>query len=517
VRYVWNSSYGGIHFPKKVTTVLEVRASSFSRYWRATTLDLFAGDRWRERLDERYRSSSEVALPDPLFPHAARQTVDWTRADVHVEAFRDPHLVGGSMPVAFESGDVGSIRYLTGNVAVAERPLERGDDYSVWSYVPHPTPRQLARARGRAPALVNRYREIAPGVLAPRFGARGRDAALRRLFQRRALAPYRPLYTAAQRVVGHPRNAYAAVVALEAWFRSDGHFTYDEQPPPALFAPPLVDFVTRTRRGYCQHFAGAMALMLRYLGIPARVAAGFTTGSYDLADGVWTVTDHDAHAWVEVWFPRYGWLPFDPTPGRGPLSGSYSSASTAFDPAGAAAALGAVAGEHARDFTSQLARKYQASLVGHDRPGDLAAAPPTESHRGASLLRLLALVAAVAVAGMALVKLALRKARYLTRDPRRLAAACVRELVEFVADQGLDVPRSATISEAGTLVGRRLAVDTRAFVHAANTTRFAPPHAAEVSARQARKELRRVLRAVRRRVGIVRRVRGTVSLRSLAG
>ncbi len=71
--------------------------------------------------------------------------------------------------------------------------------------------------------------------------------------------------------------------------------------------------MTETRSGYCQHFAGAMALMLRYLGIPARVAAGFASGTY--SKDHWTVTDHDAHAWVEVWFAGYGWLPFDPTPG----------------------------------------------------------------------------------------------------------------------------------------------------------------------------------------------------------
>ena len=102
------------------------------------------------------------------------------------------------------------------------------------------------------------------------------------------------------------RTPYGAVVAIETWLRSTGGFTYDESPPATGGAPPLAHFVAEGKRGYCQHFAGAMALMLRMLGIPARVAAGFTSGKYE--DGGWTVTDHNAHAWVEVWFPGYGWL-----------------------------------------------------------------------------------------------------------------------------------------------------------------------------------------------------------------
>ena len=84
-----------------------------------------------------------------------------------------------------------------------------------------------------------------------------------------------------------------------------------------------------------------MALMLRYLGIPARVAAGFSSGIYDEERKQWTVYDRDAHTWVEVWFNGYGWLPFDPTPGRGTLGGPYTTSSTQFDADGAAVVLAA--------------------------------------------------------------------------------------------------------------------------------------------------------------------------------
>ena len=75
--------------------------------------------------------------------------------------------------------------------------------------------------------------------------------------------------------------------------------------------------------------------MLRMIGIPSRVAVGFTAGTWK--GGVWTVTDHQAHAWVEAWFAGHGWLAFDPTPGRGILSAVYTLAS---DSADAVAALG---------------------------------------------------------------------------------------------------------------------------------------------------------------------------------
>jgi hypothetical protein len=64
-----------------------------------------------------------------------------------------------------------------------------------------------------------------------------------------------------------------------------------------------------------------MALLLRMGGVPARVATGFTTGSYDAATKRWLVSDADAHAWVEAWFPHYGWITFDPTPPAAPARG----------------------------------------------------------------------------------------------------------------------------------------------------------------------------------------------------
>ena len=97
------------------------------------------------------------------------------------------------------------------------------------------------------------------------------------------LSDYAALYREARRVTADAGTAYGAVSLLEAWLRTRGGFTYDERPPSS--GAPLATFVTQTKRGYCQHFAGAMALMLRYLGVPARVAVGFTSGRYDSERG----------------------------------------------------------------------------------------------------------------------------------------------------------------------------------------------------------------------------------------
>jgi transglutaminase-like putative cysteine protease len=155
------------------------------------------------------------------------------------------------------------------------------------------------------------------------------------------------------RVAGGAKSPYAAAVALEQWFRFGGGFVYDQHPPqpPAGF-PALEDFVARTKRGYCQHFAGAMTLMLRFLGIPSRVAVGFASGHYDPGRGEWIVSDRDAHMWVEVWFRGWGWLPFDPTPGRGGLAGRYSASSPSFD---VSAVAGVLAGREGLSRFSSLA------------------------------------------------------------------------------------------------------------------------------------------------------------------
>ena len=116
-------------------------------------------------------------------------------------------------------------------------------------------------------------------------------------------------------------TAYDAVKAIERHLQSG--FTYTEAPPQDDDRP-LRSFLLTDRVGYCQQFSGAMALMLRMNGIPARVVSGFSPGVAADEPGVFTVRDTDAHSWTEVYFMGIGWVPFDPTPAASPAQSQAS-------------------------------------------------------------------------------------------------------------------------------------------------------------------------------------------------
>ena len=115
-----------------------------------------------------------------------------------------------------------------------------------------------------------------------------------------------------------PTNAMDYIRAVDEYLHQP-EFRYVERPPqPGAGVAPLDFFLNDSHEGYCQHFAGAMALLLRMGGLPARVATGFTPGGYSERHDAWIVRDTDAHAWVEVWFDAYGWVTLDPTPAATP-------------------------------------------------------------------------------------------------------------------------------------------------------------------------------------------------------
>jgi transglutaminase-like putative cysteine protease len=501
VRFAWNSNYDGISFPPTETAVLRVRGPETATYWRASTLDQFTDDHWFENPYVIARLDDEVARipPDALMPARARDPDTWLQQEVEVRALVDDHLAAAGTPVTIDTRRIGTVfRLANGGLSVLEE-LEGGHRYRVWSYAPDPAPPVLARSKARYPAGATPYLDIG-GREFPPFGRAGREAAVRSLFDDPSYSyfvPYRRLYQVARRVVGKPQSPYEAVLALEAWFRQKGGFRYVEQPPD-VGGPPLVSFVTRTKQGYCQHYAGAMAVMLRMLGIPSRVAVGFTSGTFD--GEWWTVTDHDAHAWVEVWFRGLGWVPFDPTPGRATFGGNYSFASNS-------EAVVDALGRGDLSGTTPLERPVPDSA-------DILRGQTGAENRGRSFFAVAVGIGALWVALVGLGKALLRRLRYLTRDPRRASTASRRELEDYLRDQGIALPACATLDDLRRAVYQELGVDATVYAGAAGRGRFGRPGDVESGAENARTEVRAVLRRARDQLSLWARFRGFVSLRS---
>jgi transglutaminase-like putative cysteine protease len=512
VGFVWDVKYGGLSWPAHPSVVLEVKSDHRPTYLRAAVLDDFVGDRWT------------IGLPrasDFLEPAAARRPGNQTREFVTVEALADRHLVGGSIPIRFAAGGA-PLTVAAGGIASRHRDLPSGFQYTVWSYDPHATAAELRRSPPDYPPALARddFFAVGRGVAMPAFGARDRAGVVHDLLTVNPdLYQYRPLALLAEQLAGRARTPYDAVARLENWFVASGEFHYSNHPP--VIAPPLVNFVTRTRAGYCQYFAGAMTLMLRYLGIPSRVAVGFAGSAYSASRHAWLVTDTEAHAWVEVWFKGYGWVPFDPTPPAPgsarvptlpgssiPVGGGRPPVRPTFHDTAGSGGRAAVAGKLTRQ--NGLGRRYAHG----------ASRVPAASGGGGGPSRalpflLLLLVLAAAGGGIVVTKAGIRLRRRVHRDPRRVAAACREELKAFLVDQRIDVPQSATLRELGELVQDTLGIRAAEFVSAATAARFAPDAQAEAGAATARRELRVLLGDARRSLTRRERLLGLLSLRSL--
>jgi len=513
VGFVWNAQYGGLKFSGRPTNVLEVQSARPPTYLRAAVLDDFIGDAW------------SVGLPrdaDALEPAAAREPKNQTRETVTVSGLADTRLVGGSIPIRFDAGGAPLVITEPGFAALHQN-LPRGFRYSVWSYTTRPTAAALRRSPPTYPEKLSDegLLDVGRGVTMPPFRARDRAGWVQVLLSSNPdLNPYVPLARLAGEVAGRARTPYDAVARLENWFVSSGGFRYSNH--PLVIHPALVGFVTKTRAGYCQFFAGAMTLMLRYLGIPARVAVGFAGGKYDANLHAWLFSDRNAHAWVEVWFKGYGWLPFDPTPAvpglsrRPTLAGTNAVVGAGGSGKGAARSKAGAAGRGSATVAQILARKN--GIAGpHFHPRSSARALGSGGGGGNRLAALILLLVVAAVVGaIVLAKTGVRAVRRLRRDPRRVAAACREELAAFITDQGIEAPRSATLQELGELVRREFAADPGPFVAAAMAARFGRGEDAPAAARTARRELHVLLDGARRGLTRTQRLRGLFSLRSLA-
>jgi protein-glutamine gamma-glutamyltransferase len=356
-RFNWNQTYGPLHWPQSGHQVLAVQARA-PEYWKAEDLDAFNGYSWIGGTP-----SIQSTLPQPTPESLTRwtQTIRVTilgmqTTDVVAAGYAaQPSPIRGGFG---EGADPGTW--------IAGRTLGPGTVYEVSTYSPQPSAHQLLTA-GRAypaqalsndltlgiplagarvvPAATVGPSGAAAQVTFPVFGTHGQPKLAYRPvpLQRASVttssieqSPYGRVYRVARELAAAARSPYAFVAAVQRYLSVSDGFSYNANPPAARY--PLASFLFTSKQGYCQQFSGAMAMLLRMGGIPARVAAGFTAGAYDASRHRWVVTDIDAHAWVEAWFPGYGWVRFDPTPTSAPARGGAVAPPIIKAPAGIARA-----------------------------------------------------------------------------------------------------------------------------------------------------------------------------------
>ncbi|MFL5821440.1 MAG: transglutaminaseTgpA domain-containing protein [Solirubrobacteraceae bacterium] len=331
VTFQFEHRYGPMRWPRDGRELFRVRAAHRA-YWKAVDLDVFDGTRW-VRDPRRFGAS----LADELPAVYARRRSWNQRIRVTIQALRSTDLVAAGTAIFVDRPPSAAVATPAPGTFRLEAPLSRRDSYGATVYDPRPTGAQLAGAGTRYPDLASRYLEL---TLRPRVGAPARRVVLPAWGAQPArtdagalsASPYARAWALSRRLARASRSPYDYVRHVLGYL-SRG-YAYSEVPPP--HAVPLEAFLFEDRAGYCQQFSGAMALLLRMAGVPARVAAGFSPGSYDRRRREWIVRDLDAHSWVEAYFPRYGWVVFDPTPTAAPARSQIGlSASGAAPPADA--------------------------------------------------------------------------------------------------------------------------------------------------------------------------------------
>jgi transglutaminase-like putative cysteine protease len=349
--FSWDHDYGPLDWPRDGRELLRVRAEKRPSYWKAANLDSFDGRRWLQ--DEPH--DDDPGLPES--PEAIEQGTQDIRVTIRNLTSREYITAGYTGFV-----DAPTIREIDrgDGTWAAGRPLRRGDAYTARVYTPSTNETQrreagneiprddLARFRALIlPAAGERFQSGSPlyEVLFPAFGdeftelagrAGRRDIPLTVGQLREALetGPYRRTWELAQELRADAETQEDVVQAVLSYLRRG--FAYTETPPTSAFN--LDGFLFDAKRGYCQQYSGAMALLLRMAGIPARVVTGFTSGSLDTKTREYVVRDLDAHSWVEVWYAGIGWVTFDPTPASAPArsqpneEGATSSAGASVGP-----------------------------------------------------------------------------------------------------------------------------------------------------------------------------------------
>ncbi|MEV0369465.1 DUF3488 and transglutaminase-like domain-containing protein [Streptomyces sp. NPDC050636] len=284
---------------KEVLNYRTTAADTRDMYLRIVALDQFDGTAWKP--SERTVTDVPDRLPQP---RGLSSAVDLERINTSISTAE--WYAQNWLPLPYPASQVdiaGRWRFEPqGRTLVGDRGQNtRGVQYQVESLQVRPTPRQLANAPAPPPELLREYTKV-PDSLPP------------------------IVRTTARKVTHGTRNAYEKAVKLQEWFALYGGFTYNTEVRAGSGSEAIARFLEQ-KEGFCVHFSFSMAAMARTLGIPARVAVGFTPGAKQ-PNGTTSVGLKDAHAWPELYFEGTGWTRFEPTPSRGSVP-DYSYPDTA--------------------------------------------------------------------------------------------------------------------------------------------------------------------------------------------
>ena len=405
--FSWNHSYGALGWPRTGRELLRIRAEHPS-YWKVENLARFDGLRWVQ--------------PRELGPTAQEANIragrpEWlSEVHVRVRGLISRMFVGAGTTIRVSESPRIPIRNAPGTFRTGPRPLRAGHSYDATVWTPRPSRRQLRSARASVPHWTWPYlrmdlpaaqggpvlRPARSSVLRtpqtaqvsfPALRERSRQPAGDRARGASGSRRSRPPASCGARTTARstasrsgcgrgPRRPTSTSAASSSTSRRASGTRSDPPPRRGARSPP---FLTEDKAGYCQQYSGAMALLLRMGGVPARVSTGFSPGTLDRESGEYVVRDTDAHSWVEAYLAPYGWVTFDPTPPIGP------------------ARLTAVAGDAASPY--QLAAP-EGALGAGDRVVDPGFGPAATADGGSRCRWIAAGVAVLAAFGVALALLA---------------------------------------------------------------------------------------------------------------
>jgi transglutaminase-like putative cysteine protease len=276
-------------------------------YWRVTTLPAFDGQRFSLPQRPLERIEDEVAPDGGPSADGAPEN----RQQIQVLGLGGVLIPAAADPVGAEGFSDGTRLDLRLNrdtsSLIAPDDLGTGDLFRVVSARPQLTPDQLRAATSANPPddIFTELPDDLPGIV---------DEL-------------------ATEVTAGTTNSYDAAIALQRWFRDPDEFSYSLEVQSGHGTNAIESFFNE-RVGYCEQFAATFATMARALGIPSRVAVGFTPGVLN-DEGWYSVIGKNAHAWPELWFDGIGWVAFEPTPGRGaPGAESYTGVAPEQDDSG---------------------------------------------------------------------------------------------------------------------------------------------------------------------------------------